>query len=239
MAKLFIEETVSAKITVSDIDAATWQKIKEFVTQAVKEVPVVLVSDDKPTASDAMFMASVPTDTLAEAFDLNKPKKKTARTAATDAERKRQLSCYTGSNVVQNELEKARKNPDTKWAWQTAREWMETNPHIAPFSIYAVSHVLGALNYFGKVGMDHTQRANGHRYYLPVYEAESERFGRVLRDLRVAHDLSAEDLADMIGYSRDIVIGWENGTMVCSPDSDGYKKLRTLFGNEWDERFAA
>ena len=235
MAKLFIEETVSAKITVSDIDAATWQKIKEFVTQAVKEVPVVLVSDEQPTVvSDAVL-----TDTLSEAMNLSKPKKQTARTAATDAERKRQLSCYTGSNVVQNELEKARKNPDTKWAWQTARKWMETNPHIAPFSVYAVSHVLGALNYFGKVDMDHTQRANGHLYYLPVYEAESERFGRVLRDLRVAHDLSADDLADMIGYSRDIVLGWENGTMVCSPDSDGYKKLRTLFGNEWDERFAA
>ena len=58
-------------------------------------------------------------------------------------------------------------------------------------------------------------------------------FGNRLQELRKAHGLSQEDLADKLGVSRQAVSKWECGE--ASPDTDNLIQLSKIYGISLDE----
>lgn len=226
MGKVSFSETFTGTITIKDVSVETWVKIKQFIAEAVGEEdkPQIVVMDTEPDVAALEVLQR----------DNGIPMMPTTEGHS---------GCY---EAVWSILETAecRESGLDSWKWMTAREFMEQYPILSEYNSRRVGRVLTQMVRGGVIKKREHGEVAIPCYYLPVAEKPVEKpadaeFGAKLRAMREAHDITADELAEMIGYPKSVVLAWESGENALVKGTDGYTKIRTLFGDEFDAICAA
>ena len=210
--------SVDLKIEINDISEETANRIREYI-QAETKVAIHVVFDENPAPEKTAV-------TMSEAV----------QSAKTFYEKR--IAAYKGYREITSIIDEAQKTANRKWKWMTAKEFVTSTASLTGCSSKSAGQVLSGLAVLGKTEI---RRETGHpaKYYLPVPETLAERFGKKLRGLREAHELSLDEVADRIGYSKTLVQAWENGTLPLKTEFDAYHQLVKLYGkSEWNKHFA-
>ena len=224
--------SVDLIITINDISEETANRIREYIqaeTKVAIHPPKVVVLDDNPAPEKTA-------ETTSDAVQSAKTFSEAVQSAKTFYEKR--IAAYKGYREITSIIDEAQKTANRKWKWMTAKEFVTSTASLTGCSSKSAGQVLSGLALLGKIEI---RREPGHptKYYLPAPETKTEKFGKKLRDLREAHDLSVDEVADRIGYSKTLVQAWENGTLPLKTEFDAYQQLVKLYGrSEWDKHFA-
>lgn len=156
---------------------------------------------------------------------------------------------YAGKSVVVGILKDAAEHPD-KWAreWLTAQEWMGRVCLDPSATSHSVAHICSDCVRLGllerKAGYNIEAKKNEVRFLLPVpvkaeEESQERPFvinlndklrGAAVRKARTEAGFSVSELAELIGYSVDIIVKWETG--IYSISSAAEETLKKAFGKD-------
>lgn len=249
MNVVFTNLQVSGSMNFSGMTFDTFRKLMDYIDTLtggtpepeVTDVPAPEVNDEPIVPAGMDFPGGMPVHVYEKPEDMEP-----AQTVKDDPYAK--VGNYAGKSVVVGILKDAAEHPD-KWAreWLTAQEWMGRVCLDPSATSHSVGHICADCVRFGllerKEGYNAEAHKNERRFYLPVPVKEEvaeedpvrinlrdKQRGEAVRKARTEAGFSIGELADLIGYSADIIIKWETGIYTISPAAE--EVLKKAFGKD-------
>lgn len=249
MRASFTKLTVSGSLEFEGMSFVTFQRLMDFIEAETKGSQTVGAVDMTPEASVVPAGMDFPGGTPVHVYE--KPEDMIPAggepVEADEAERLRakysKVQHYGGWETVIGIFIDAEIHPEKyRFEWQTAKTWMKRYAELVEVAdVFKVSHVLGSMaqNDLVKRSQQYNQKSGQNEvlFYCPLRiedeasrEADVMTEGRILRNARLEEDLTVNDLADLTGYSADIISKWENDRYSIS--TDGKAALKSAFGKD-------
>lgn len=223
------ESKISVKFELADVTLSTYIKIAQFI----ESLGVGMETSTEAAASATAHQTPV-------APKAEKPTKPDALPADDKYAR---VGQYAGWQTVVQIFKDADANPDKYvYIWQTAKAWMKKFDELKDEGVFPIAHILGSLatNDLLKRAEQYNKSAAKREvlFYCPVRRANSEvappskalTDGESLRNARISHSLTYEDVHVLTGYDTDTIAKWECGKYTMS--SEAKREIIKAFGED-------
>lgn len=249
MKASFTKITVSGSLEFEGMSFVTFQRLMDFIeaeTKGLQTVGAVDMTPEAPVVPAGMdFPGGMPVHVYEKPEDMIPAGGEPVE--VDEAERLRakysKVQHYGGWETVIGIFIDAEIHPEKYlFEWQTAKTWMKRYAELVEVAdVFKVSHILGSMaqNDLVKRSQQYNQKSGQNEvlFYCPLRienevsrEADVMTEGRILRNARLEEDLTVNDLADLTGYSADIISKWENDRYSIS--TDGKAALKSAFGKD-------
>lgn len=224
------ESKISVKFELADVSLTTYIKISQFIES-------LGISMDAAN-EDPVAPAVVPqTQDAPKAVNPKKP------TVMSKDDKYARVGKYGGWETVVEIFKDADANPEKYvYVWQTAKAWMKKFDELKDEGVFQISHVLGSLAQNGLAKRSEQYNKDVGKlevlFYCPIRRAEGDSGsssqaltdGEILRNVRLAHSFTYEDIHVLTGYDVDTIAKWECGKYTMS--SEAKREIIKAFGED-------
>lgn len=229
------ESTISVKFELADVSLTTYIKISQFI----ESLGVSMNSANEESVVSTVFPLAQdgPKVSVPQKSEV-KPEKKLEQN-----NKYAKVGRYSGWETVVEIFKDADANPDKYvFVWQTAKAWMMKFDELKDEGVFQIAHVLGSMatNALVKRSEQYNKAAGKVEvlFYCPIRRTAGNEIvapqkltdGEILRNVRLAHSFTYEDIHILTGYETDTIAKWESGKYAMS--SEAKKEIIKAFGED-------
>lgn len=220
-----IEPKITVKFELADVSLTTYIKISQFIESLGVSVESVAENDQNAVQAEAKepVTSASPPYVTANKYDL--------------------VQHYGGWDKVVAIFQDVDSNPDAyTYEWKPTKIWMKNYRVLDKEDVFKISHVLGSMakNKLIKRSEQYNRRTQQTEllFYVPIpknavqiqEDPKALTDGEILRNARLEHDFTLEEMQQLIGWDHDTIAKWEEGRLSIS--SGAKEKINKEFGED-------